>query len=80
MEAENRLEAAKLRTQALIQEAEAEGNNAQNLDNKRRHEQRMKLAEDMSDLVRNNKVVLSGKQGEELLGYFRDTTKLINAI
>lgn len=64
MEAENRLEAAKLRTQALILEADAEGANAQNLDNKRRHEQRMKLAEDMTELVKHNKIILSGKQGE----------------
>ena len=80
MSAENRLQVAKLKTQALILEADAEGAQANNLEAKRKHEQKMKLSEEMANLVGTNKIILSGKQGEELLNYFKDTTDLVNAL
>ena len=59
-------------------EAEAESANQNNLDPKRKFEQRMKMAENMQGMIKNNKIVLSGENGEALLGYFRDTADLVN--
>jgi hypothetical protein len=48
MMADNRLKSAKLKSSALIVEADAEGAQAANLENKRKHEQRMTLAGDLA--------------------------------
>lgn len=39
----------------------------------------MKLSEDLTSLARNNKIIMSGKQGEELLNYFKDTTDMVSS-
>ena len=61
MLAENRLESSKHRSKALIVESEAEGQQANNLENKRKHSERMKLSEDLQSMVTNNKIIMSGK-------------------
>jgi hypothetical protein len=59
-------------------EAEAEGSMANNLEAKRKHEQRMMYAEDLTSMMVGNKVILSGKQGSELLNFFKETGELVN--
>ena len=59
-------------------EAQAEAENAVNLDPKRKFEQRLKMAENMKSMIKTNKIVLSGENGESLLGFFRETTDLVN--
>jgi hypothetical protein len=39
----------------------------------------MKLSEDLTQMASNNKIVISGKQGEELLGFFREAADLVNS-
>lgn len=38
----------------------------------------MGLAKNMEDMVKNNRLVISGKQGEDFLNYFSDTIGLVN--
>lgn len=52
---------------------------ANNLDPKRKHEQRMKYTQDLTQMMGDSKVILSGKQGEELLGFFKETGELVKA-
>jgi|NOAtaT_7_FD_contig_21_12221637_length_238_multi_3_in_0_out_0_1 hypothetical protein len=38
----------------------------------------MKMADNMSSMIRHNKIVVSGESGESLLSFFKDTTDLVN--
>lgn len=40
----------------------------------------MLMAEGMKTLMKNGQMVIGGKNGEELLGYFGDTADLVNGI
>ena len=73
-----RLEAAKLRQQGVIAEAEAEASQAASLDPKRKFEQRMKMTENLQQMIKSNKIILGGDNGEQLLSFFKDTTELVN--
>lgn len=76
--AEVRLDAAKLRSQGVLQEAEAEAAHAANLDPKRKFEQKIKMAENMSKMITNNKIILSGDSAEQVLGFFKETNDMVN--
>jgi len=76
--AQNRLDVAKLKTLAQQVEADAENAQSGNLENKRKQEQKLKMADNLSSLAANNKLVISGKNGEDLLNYFKETTDLVN--
>lgn len=76
--AEVRLEAAKLRSQGVLQEAEAETVHAANLDPKRKFEQKILMAENMSKMIATNKIILSGDNAEQVLGFFKDTNDMVN--
>ena len=38
----------------------------------------MKMVGTMQKMVENNKIVMSGDTGEQLLSFFKDTTDLVN--
>lgn len=73
-----RLESAKLKQQGVLAEAEAENANAANLDPLRKFEQRMKMTENLQTAIKNNKIILSGENGEQLLSFFKETNDLVN--
>lgn len=72
------MDAAKLRQEGVLAEAEAENAQAGNLDGKRKFEQRVKMAENMQQMIAKNKIVVGGESGEQLLGFFRETHDLVN--
>ena len=76
--AENRFAASKEKSAALSIEADAEASQSANLENKRKAEEKMLTAKNMSLLAKNNKIVISGKNGEDLLNFFKETTDLVN--
>lgn len=78
IKASARLESSKLKQQGVMAEAEAENTHAANLDAKRKFEQQMKMTDNMSSMIRNNKIVLSGETGDQLLSFFKETTDLVN--
>lgn len=47
------------------------------LENKRRHKERMKLVLNQIKVAANNKIILSGQNGEELLKFFKESTELV---
>ena len=59
-------------------EAEAENANAANLDPIRKYEQKIKMTENLQTAIRNNKIIISGENGEQLLNYFKETNDLVN--
>lgn len=67
-----------MRQQGVLAEAEAENNQAANLDAKRKFEQKMKMSDNLQGMIRNNKIVLSGETGDSLLNFFKETTDLVN--
>lgn len=78
IQANARFEAAKLKQQGVMAEAEAETVHAGNLDAKRKFEQKMKMSDNMQQMIKNNKIVLSGETGDSLLNFFKETTDLVN--
>lgn len=60
--------------------AESESTNANNLDPKRKYEQKMLMAEGLRTLVKQGKMVIGGKNGDDLLGYFGETADLVNGL
>lgn len=73
-----RQEAAKLRQQGVLAEADAENTNAANLDPVRKFDQKMKMTQNLQTAIRNNKIILSGENGDQLLNYFKETNDLVN--
>ena len=73
-----RFEASKLKQQGVMAEAEAENANAANLDPIRKYEQKIKMTENLQTAIRNNKIIISGENGEQLLNYFKETNDLVN--
>ena len=51
----------------------------QNLQPKRQHEERMAAIMHMTKIMKESNLIISGKNGEELLNYFRETQEIINA-
>ncbi len=80
MEATNRLIVAQNKLNAYTLEADAEASQSANLENKRKHEQRMKVASNNSAIAKNNKIVISGKNGEDLLSFFKETNDQVFAL
>ena len=78
VKAQVRMEAAKLRQQGVLAEADAENTNAANLDPLRKYEQKMKMTQNLQTAIRNNKIILSGDNGEQLLNFFKETNDLVN--
>ncbi|CDW76814.1 UNKNOWN [Stylonychia lemnae] len=76
--AQTRLQYAKLRSNGLMLEGDAEGSQTQNLQNKRQHEERMASVNNFVQLVKENSIIIGGKTGEEFLNYFKETQDLIN--
>jgi hypothetical protein len=70
---------AKLRAQGLMLEADAEGQQAQSLEPKRKHEQRMAQIEHYIRLIRSGNILIAGKTGEELLSFFKETGDMVLA-
>lgn len=77
--AETRLLVAQMKSKGLITEADAEGTMAQNLDQKRRFEERMLQVEHFKRLMKDNKIIISGKNGEEFLNFFKEIGEMINS-
>ena len=77
--AQARLLVAQMKSKGLMMEADAEGAMAQNLDQKRRFEERMAQVASFKRLMRENKVIISGKNGEELLNFFKEIGEMINS-
>jgi hypothetical protein len=73
-----RLESANLKQQGVLAEAEAENANATNLDPLRKFEQKMKMTGNLQTAIKNNKIILSGENGEQLLSFFKETNDLVN--
>jgi hypothetical protein len=59
-------------------EADAENDNQNNLQMKRKHEQRMKKTDNLRELMKDNKIVIGGHSGEQLLDYFKETGELVD--
>lgn len=69
--AEANLEIAQNRSQALMTEASAEANYTNYLQGKRIHEEKMALLNSLKDT--KAKIVVSGKNGQELLDFYSNT-------
>ena len=66
---ETRLEIAKTKCPALIIEAEANQAQEENLQPLRKFDERMALTESFTGVAAKNKIIASGEQGKEILGY-----------
>merc|ERR1712166_177703 len=72
IDSEAKKDAAVLNAKALVVEAEAEALAASSLKIKREHELKMAKLEVMQAMASNNKIVISGEQGDHLIGEMLD--------
>jgi hypothetical protein len=77
MKAELRDEVAHLTSQYLAKEADAELGQSNNLENLRKHQQRMKHTVNMIRITKNSNIVMAGETGEGMLDFFKDTNDLV---
>lgn len=75
-ESDQKKTAARLLANALIVEAQAEEGAASSLKVKREHELRMAKLEVLQAIAQNNKIVISGAQGDRLIGELMDSSIL----
>lgn len=78
--AKTRLEVAKKRLEGYIKEIEAETAFANNMEMKRKFDEKMKKVRSLRRLMDGGKIIISGKNGEELLKYFDDTLQMVDQI
>ena len=71
--AKTRLTSASMSKDGFNKEAEAEVQFAQNLDGKRKHEERMVSVDNWVNIMKENKIIIGGKTGDELFSYFKET-------
>ena len=71
--AEARLAVAKDKSEAFMKEASSEEKAAGAMEGTRKHDEKMKLAETLKKLSSNGHMVISGKNGEQVLNYFNKT-------
>ncbi|CDW91625.1 UNKNOWN [Stylonychia lemnae] len=76
--AKARLESAQQRLKGQLQEADAENDNQNNLQMKRKHEQRMKKTDNLRKLMKDKSIVIGGQTGENLLDYFKETGEMVD--
>ena len=71
--AETRYNVAKNKSQALIKEATAEEKSSAAMEGIRRHTEKMKLAASLQELAKRGKMVISGKNGQQVMDFFNST-------
>ena len=59
-------------------EAEAESSQANNLQSKRKHQQRMAKTDNLRMIMQDKNVIIGGDNAEQLLNYFNETGKLVD--
>ena len=69
--ADARLESAKNSSQAQLTVARAEGQAQAYLEGQRKHAEAMEKVGVLEQMARNVRMVISGKNGQDLIGYFR---------
>ena len=72
-----RLETSKFTSKTLIHEADMELLQVENLEHKRKFTEKMKHSENLIRMVRSNKVIVGGENGDSLLEFFKDTNDLV---
>lgn len=78
IEAQSKRDAAEMISNALMLEAKAEQDAASSLKIKREHELRMAKLEVLQLMAQNNKIVISGDQGDKLIGEMLDKSIMGN--
>lgn len=68
---------AKNKSQALIKEAEAESKAQNAMEGLRRHTEKMKLAGGLKQLAGKGHMIVSGKNGQQVLDYYNQTLDLV---
>mmetsp|Transcript_4395 Transcript_4395/g.7449 ORF Transcript_4395/g.7449 Transcript_4395/m.7449 type:complete len:384 (-) Transcript_4395:74-1225(-) len=71
--AQARLEVAQGKSEALIKEANAEESHAPNMDQLRKFAEKLKLQEALKKLAQNGHMVISGKNGQDILNFYNKT-------
>jgi len=54
----------------LIKEAVAESSNSNNMEGMRKHTEKIRLAGSLIDVAYGGKMVIAGKTGQDVLGFF----------
>ena len=72
-----RLEVAKNKTKALMTEAVQESNQQQNMAAQRKHNEKMKLNSALETLANRGHMIVSGKNGQNVLNFFNKTIEQI---
>ncbi len=67
-----------MRYNGQIMEAEAEEKAATQMEMKRKYEQKMKKSDNLRLLFKDKKIIIGGKNAEDLLNYFDETCNMVD--
>lgn len=76
--AKSRLKVASDRSEGMMKEADAEAAFATQMAMKRKYEEKMKKSDTLGKIMQDKKIIISGKNSEELYQFFEDTLKLVD--
>ncbi len=76
IKAQNREEVAQFNSKAMLTDAAQEALSYKNLVNKRAHEERMAKTRSMQGVVKSSKAVIAGKNGDDLLNFFKEANDI----
>ena len=72
LNAQARLDVAKNRTAALIKESVAETAQSNNLEPKRRHDEKLHMVDALTSVAENGQMVVSNKNGQSVLNFYNN--------
>ena len=73
IDAKTRLAVAKNKSRGYTIEVQAENKHQNNMEGVRRFDEKMKLQDSLMDLGSDSKMIISGEQGKNLLGFYSNT-------
>jgi hypothetical protein len=75
--AEARLAVAESRSLALTKEADAESANSSHMEGMRRHDEKLKMAKSLKAMSEKGHMIVSGKNGQDVLNFYNETLDVI---
>ena len=61
----------------MTKEAEAEMANSQHMEGLRKHDEKMKMAKSLEAMAKNGKMVIAGKNGQDVLNFYNETLETV---
>lgn len=61
----------------MTKEAEAESSNSEHMEGMRRHDEKLKMAKSLQAMSESGHMIVSGKNGQDVLNFYNDTLDVV---